>query len=349
MTKLRYALLSLPVAAGAWLWLGHKTTSAAADTTPLARPANLIAPGRIEPVRDPVKLAFETPGRIVSIDVDEGDAVKAGQVLARLDDRLAKARVASAEATLAQAKARYTLARRGPRHEDVDAARAEADAAAAAAEHRGAERLRSDQLGKAGAVASAVVDADDAAARVAMAQASAATARYQSLAHGTRPEQVEEAAAMIALAQAELDAANVALDQTLLRAPTDGVVLRRTAEVGALVTLMTPMPVLTVADLRQLEIRAEIDEADVAAIGLGQPAYATADAYGDRTFPVRISRITHELGRKTVRDDDPRARVDTRVLEVIAQFDGSPATELPIGLRMAVHVTKAGPLTASAR
>ena len=112
----------------------------------------------------------------------------------------------------------------------------------------------------------------------------------------------------------------------MLRAPTDGVILRRTGEIGTLVTLMAPVPIVTMADLRQLEIRAELDEADVAAIALGQPAYATADAYGDRQFPIHIARITHELGRKTARDDDPRARVDTRVLEVIAAFDGAPAS-----------------------
>ncbi len=337
---LKSLLLAAPLAAGTAYWFGHQTQDALAQPAVTARPSLLVAPGRVEPVRDPVKLSFEAQGRIVAIDVDEGNAVKAGQVLARLDDRLPTARVAAAEAQLAQAKARHAMARRGPRGEDLAAARADADAASAVADHRGAEQLRSEALGKTGAVSTSVVDADEAAARVAAAQASAAKARYQSLAKGTRYEQIEEAAAAVQLAQAELDAAKVALDQTLLRAPNDGVILRRTAEVGALVTTMTAMPVVSMADLRQLEIRAEIDEADLGVVSVGQPAYATADAFGDRKFPVRIVRVTHELGRKTVRDDDPRARVDTRVLEVIAQFDGGPGSELPLGLRMSVHVAK---------
>lgn len=339
MSKLRYLLLGLPLAGAAYLWFGHETQHASAEVN-IARPAVLVAPGRVEPERDAVRLAFEGQGRIAELAVDEGDLVTANQVIARLDDRLARARVDAAEAGLVQAKARYLLARRGPRREDLDAARAEADAAAAAAAHRGAEQARSERLGKVGAVADATVDADGAAARVASAQAAAATARYQSLARGTRTEQVEEAAAAIALAQAELDAAKVALDQTVLRAPSAGVILRRTAEVGALVTLTAPAPVVTMADLTNLEIRAEVDEADIAAISVGQTAYATADAFGDHQFPVRITRITYELGRKTVRDDDPRARVDTRVLEVIARFDGKPTVTLPIGLRMSVHVGK---------
>jgi multidrug resistance efflux pump len=339
MTKLRSLALLLPLAGAGWLWLGPSAPAASAPAT-VARPRVLVAPGRVEPVHDPVTLAFEAQGRIAELRVDEGDTVRAGQVLARLDDRLARARVAAAEAGLAQARARHLLARRGPRAEDVAAARAEADAAAVTAQHRGAEQARSDQLGRVGALATTVVDADDTAARVAAAQADAADARYRSLARGTRSEQIEEAAAAIALAQAELDAARVALDQMNLIAPRDGVILRRTGEVGALVTLTVPAPVLSMADLGELELRAEIDETDIAAIAVGQAAYATADAYGDRRFPVVIRRVTRELGRKTVRDDDPRARVDTRVLEVIARFDGPPGVALPLGLRMLLHVDR---------
>ena len=150
MSKLRTALFaSVPLAAAVYLWFGHQTPSASASAAPAAQagPPVITAPGRVEPLRDPVALSFETTGRIVEIDVDEGVAVHAGQVLARLDDRLAKARVASAEAQLAAAEARLSLARRGPRHEDVEAARAEADAAAADAEHRSSERARTDKLG----------------------------------------------------------------------------------------------------------------------------------------------------------------------------------------------------------
>ena len=333
------ALVVLPLATGA-LWFGRSPSTASAEPQAIVRPQTLVAPGRVEPIHDAVALAFELPGRIVAIEVDEGTVVTTGQVIARLDDRLAKARVDAATAQLAAAKARYTFARRGPRNEDIAAARAEADAAAAAAAHRDAEQERSERLGATGAVASSVVDADEAAARVAKAQSTAAAARFQSLAKGTRAEQIEEAAALIALAQAELDAARVALDQTVLRAPSAGVILRRTAEVGSLVATMTPMPVVTVADVTKLEVRVEIDEADVAAVSLGQTAYAMADAYGDTRFPVKVTRITRELGRKIVRDDDPRARVDTRVQEVIFEIDGHPGVELPIGLRMTVHVAR---------
>src|SRR5690606_19916211 len=297
MSKLRKALLVvLPLAAAGGLYFGRSTQPASAAQPVVTRPAVLVAPGRVEPVRDPVALAFETTGRIVAIEVDEGDAVRAGQVLARLDDRLAKARVAAAEAAVDGAQASYLLARRGPRGEDLAAAKAELDAAKAAAEHRDAEQARSSKLGAVGAVPSATVDSDSAAARIAAANVTAAAARYQSLVKGTRSEQIAAAAAALDAAKAELEAAKVALDQTLLRAPLDGVVLRRFAEVGALVTTMPPSPIVSVADVSRLQVRAEIDEADVAAIAVGKTAYATADAYGDQRFPIEIVRITRELG-----------------------------------------------------
>ena len=341
MTKLRTSLLvALPLAAAGLLWFGPSTQPASAAQPVLTRPAVIVAPGRVEPVHDVVSLAFETGGRIAAIEVDEGDTVQAGQVLARLDDRLARARVAAAEAAVDGAHASYLLARRGPRGEDVAAARAELEAARAAAEHRDAEQARSEKLGAVGAVASASVDADSAAARVADANAAGARARYQALVKGTRSEQIAGAAAALDAAKAELDAAKIALDQTLLRAPADGIVLRRFAEVGALVTTLELVPIVSVADVSQLQIRAELDEADVAAIAAGKPAYAIADAYGERRFPIHITRLTRELGRKTVRDDDPRARVDTRVLEVIATFDRAPTEPLPLGLRMYVHIDR---------
>lgn len=332
-------LFSISALTGGYLWLGHRTPAAHANSQ--IRPtATIIAPGRVEPARDPVALAFETGGRIATISVEEGQTVQAGQIVAHLDDRLAKARVAAATAALAQARARLDLARRGPRREDVEVARAEAAAAAADAEHRALEQQRSDQLGAIGAVATATVDADGAAARKATATRAAADARYRSIARGTRAEVIAEADAAVAAATAELDLANVALDHCALRAPQDGVILRRMAEVGAIVTVQNPTPVVTLADLGQLEVRAEIDEADVAAIATGKVGYVTADAFADRQFPVHVARTTRELGRKVIANDDPRARIDTRVLEVILRFDTPPNIALPLGMRMYAHIAR---------
>jgi multidrug resistance efflux pump len=344
MSNLLTKLLVFPLVVGStsFFWFGDVEPVASASAPapqPQVTSSVIVAPARVEPVRD-VALAFETGGRIVSIEVEEGQTVTAGQVIARLDDRVAKARVAAADAGVAAAQANYLLARRGPRREDLAAAKAELDAAKAAAAHRSAESERSDKLGAAGALADSIVAGDDAVARVAEANAAGANARYQALAHGSRAEQITVAAAQLDGALAELEAAKASLDQTVLRAPWDGLVVRRFAEIGALVTAISPQTIVKLADLGKLELRAELDEADIDTIAVGKTAYATATAFGDRTFPVRITRITRELGRKTVEDDDPRARVDTRVLEVLAELDSKPGQPLPLGLRMSVHIER---------
>ena len=66
-----------------------------------------------------------------------------------------------------------------------------------------------------------------------------------------------------------------------------------------------------------------------------QRGFATAEAYGDKRFPGRVTQIVGELGRKTQRLDDPLARVDTRVLELVFTLDDA-GTALPLGLRMDV-------------
>jgi multidrug resistance efflux pump len=349
LRRLAAVLLALAVAAGGGVWLASSPTSTAraATTAPASADRLLVAPGLVEPDRDPVALAFESPGRVVAITVDDGDAVTAGQVVARLDDRFAKARLAAAEAALAAARARLDLARKGALPEEIAAARAEVAAARAAASERSTARGRAERLASTGALPAAQADADIASSEVAAAQADAATARLALLQRGTRSELKRAAEAEVAAAEAQVAAAQVELDNTQLRSPVTGVTLRRLAEVGTLVSTMTPTPIVSVADVGQLQLRVEIDEVDIAGVAVGQAGWATAQAHGDRRFPGRVVRINRELGRKSVRTDDPRARVDTRVLEVIFGFDaGSGAESLPLGLRLELHLPAAAPASA---
>jgi multidrug resistance efflux pump len=326
------------------------TLDGRADSSPPSAPAvegrTLVAPALVEARGDRVELAFEGSGQLTEILVDEGDRVKAGQVLARLDDRIARAQVAKAQAALEAAVARRDLAVRGPRRDEVRAAEAEADAAKAQAWERGVNKKRAEDLlaANADAIPVAEVDAARGTSQASDAQARAADARLALLKKGSRREVIAEAEAAVAIAQAELDAAKTLLSQTELKAPADGVVLRRMHEVGEHVTHMPPTTVLVVADVDHLELRAEIDEADVAKLGLGQTGYATADAYGDKRFAGHVTLVVGELGRKTQRLDDPKAKVDTRVQEVIFTLD-EPAA-LPLGLRMDVHLDPAAPKAA---
>ena len=335
-SKLGAALLLSAVAIGGVAWSRSSAPAAPAVTAPAA--TVLVAPGLVEAEGDRVELGFETSGRIAELTVDEGDRVAAGQVLGRLDDRIAQARMTRAEAAVAAAKARHDAAVRGARSDEIKAANAEAEAAAAQAKERGIARDRAEALLAAnpGAIPLAEVDTARGLADASAAQARAAAARASLLRSGSRAEVIAEARAAHDAARAELEEARAFLAQHELRAPRAGTVIRRLHEAGEHVTTMPPTVVLVIADTSRLELRVEVDEVDVSRVAVGQAAWATALAYGDRRFPGKVTRVVGELGRKTQRLDDPRARIDTRVLEVVVALDDASA--LPLGLRMDVHL-----------
>jgi HlyD family secretion protein len=329
-----YLIAALLAAGAGATWM---TRARAAGPVPATAPAaELVAPGLVAGASEVLALGFEASGRLVEVLVDEGDRVAAGQLLARLDDRLARARVASAEAALAMARARRDVALRGSRADELRAAEADAEAARAESRQQQIARDRGERLLAAGAITADEMDRTRGAAESALAHAEAAAARLSLVRDGSRPEHRREAEAAAAAAEAELAAARVLLTQTELRAPRAGIILRRQLEPGERVVMMPPTVVLTLCNLDRLRLRAEVDEADIARVSIGQRGYATAEAFATRRFPGQVVEIMRELGRKSVRTDDPRARVDTRVLEVVLQLDDHPA--LPLGLRMDVHL-----------
>lgn len=337
-TKLGAALFLAAAALGGVAWSRSAAPAAPAAAVTSATALPLVAPGLVEAEGDRVELAFETSGRIAELTVEEGAVVAAGQIIGRLDDRIARARVARAEAAVAMAKARRDAAQRGARTDEIRAATAEAEAAAASAKERGIARDRAEALLRANpdAIPLAEVDTARGLADASAASARAAASRASLLRAGSRAEVIAEARAAHDAALAELEEARAHLAQHELRAPRAGTVIRLLRESGEHVTMMPPTTVLILADTSRLELRVEVDEVDVARVTVGQPAWATALAFGDQRFPGRVTRVVGELGRKTQRLDDPRARIDTRVLEVVVTLDQAPA--LPLGLRMDVHL-----------
>jgi HlyD family secretion protein len=307
--------------------------SAPADEPPARE---VVAPGLVEGATRVIELAFARPGRITEVIVREGQGVGAGDVLARLDARVARAQLARAEATLARAVAHRDAENAGARAEEISAAQAEADAAQAKADQLAADRARGEVLFKKSSMSVADVEHLRGAAASADAQRRAAAARLLLVRRGARAEVRRAAEAEVAAARAEVDEAKALLDESELRAPVAGVVLRRHAQSGEQVGIVPPIPVVSMVDASRLRIRAEIDEQDVARVAVGREGYAQAAAFGTRRFPGRVVQIMRAVGRKAIHLDDPLARADTRVLEVMFELVDPP--EVPIGLRMDVHI-----------
>jgi multidrug resistance efflux pump len=298
----------------------------------------VVAPGRVEGRDRVLNLAFEQTGRIVLLPVKEGQHVTKGELLAALDDRVAKARLAHAEAGLMGARARRDLAFKGSRTEELRAAEAELDAATAQARNQSLERGRAERLVRDNAIPVAENDRLVAAADSSSAQVTAAEARLSMLREGTRGELKRAAIADLAAAEAAVEEARAVLSQTRLVAPCDATVVRRFMSEGELVTLMPPSTVISLADMSRFRLRAEVDEEDISSVAVGQPGYTVAAAFSGQRFSGHVIEKMRDIGRKGVRnEDDPRARVDTRVLEVLFEFDGN--VSLPIGLRMDLHLS----------
>ena len=116
---------------------------------------------------------------------------------------------------------------------------------------------------------------------------------------------------------AALDEARALLAWATIRAPFRGSLTRKLKEVGESVTTGSgPDPVFRIADLSRLKVISEVPEADIAGVRVGQGADVRPDAYPGESFPATVSRIAIVVGRKRLRSDDPRERLDEKVVEV---------------------------------
>src|ERR1700756_4999925 len=291
----------------------HETSVPTFLTAPVERGsiATLVkASGTVEAVVS-VDVSSQLSGRIAEVFVGFNDAVKAGQPIAQIDQEIFSARVNEAKATLRVANAAAQLSKAALERAKVavDNARtarkqAEAQSAAIRARQDELERefQRKFELRRTGSG----TEPDWVAAR----------ARREAAAPDLPPslEQIEMKALAIAIADAERDMAEanleddqavveqrqaalakarVDLDRTVLRAPIDGIIIKRDVNPGQTVAVSLEAKTLfkIANDLRQMEVHGKIDEADVGQLKAGQAARFTVDAYPDRTFSGQVLQI----------------------------------------------------------
>lgn len=310
---------------------------------PVPAPRTRIAAlGRVEPHSEEVQVAAAMTGRLASVAVDEGDPVRQGDVVAVLENADHEARVRAAEASLAVARANLDWVHNGAR--PAERAEAAAQVREAQAVLALAERELGRQQGLAGRGLGSAQDLDRAHSEHAVALARLARVeRHRDLIDSPpRADDLARAEAEVSLAEARLLEARAVLEKSLVRSPVSGVILSKLRHAGEQVTEMGDTPIVLVGDTSLLRVRAEVDEADIAQVRVGQGAYVQADAYGQRRFPGRVARVGSLMGRKSLRSEQPAERVDTRVLEVL--IDLEPGTEFPVGLRVDTYLELAADL-----
>jgi HlyD family secretion protein len=293
----------------------------------------IAAPGRVEPASEEIEVGIELSGRLREVSIEEGDRVTRGQIIARLQSDDFSARLASAEARLALAKAELERLVNGARVEERREAGAGVSQAEATLAHAEIDARRMRNLLTGGAISQAEVDQAERNARVARARVDEMRERFNTVNAEARGDERRRAEANVRLAQAQVAEARALLAKTDIRSPIDGVVLRKHHNAGESLSVESPDSIVaTIGDLRVLRVRVEVDETDVAGLDLGQTAWVTADAYGTRRFQGRVIRIGETLGQKRIRTERPDERTDTRVLETLVELD--PGALLPIGLRV---------------
>jgi ABC exporter DevB family membrane fusion protein len=296
--------------------------------------ALVAGPGRVEPISEEIEVGAELAGRLTAMLVDEGAIVTRGQVLARLDSEDEAARVSSAEASLAVAHAELSRVVNGARSEERREVRAAVRQAEAEFEQAELEWRRRDELARDGVIAAEERDRAGRALRVMRARLDEARERANAIDSAARDDERARAEAAVRLSQARLEEARAILEKTVIRAPVDGTVLRRYKEAGESVAPESrdSARVFTVADTRRLRVRVDVDETDIARVAVGQRAWVTADAYGDRRFEGTVVRVGGILGRKNIRTEEPTEKVDTKVLETLIELEREE--RLPVGLRV---------------
>ncbi|MCS6818252.1 MAG: efflux RND transporter periplasmic adaptor subunit [Blastocatellia bacterium] len=299
----------------------------------------IAANGRVEGVSEEILLGFKIPGRIRAIYVEEGERVRRDQVLAEMENAEQWARVEAERALLAKAEAQLALLRAGARAEEREQARAAVEEARAVAAHAEAVYERARRLHERGILSHEELERAEREWRTAHARLEAARQHYERVLAGSRPEEIAAAEAEVRLARARLREAEAQYEQTRLRAPCDGLILRRFMRPGEIVRPeMLGQPVLSMADDSRLRVRAEIDETDVAKIRLGAPAFITADAYRGEVFTGRVVKIGAAVGRKTLQSDNPAEKLDREILETWIELDPAARGRLIIGLRVDVVI-----------
>jgi HlyD family secretion protein len=237
-------------------------------------------------------LGFQTGGRVLTIDVAEGDAVAAGVELARLDTRELEAGLQGARAQVDAAEARLAELEGGARPQEVVTAEAGVRAAATRAEEARLERDRAGTLLSGGAISQQAFDRTASALQVAEAALEQAEEQLALVEEGPRSETIRGQRAAVAQARANVARAEAALTAAVVVAPFAGVVTIRHREPGEAVTPGAPVVTLLAPDDRWVRIYVREDQ--MGRVQLGGRAEIVTDTYPDRTYGGEVVFIGSE-------------------------------------------------------
>jgi HlyD family secretion protein len=317
-------------AAGLWWWLNRSE----------GEPHELILYGNVD-LRQ-VQLAFNNSERIAAVLVQEGDRVKRGELLARLDTSRLEPQVAQAEANVASQRYIVERMHRGSRPEEkaqalANVESAKADLVKARQTYERLQKLSAVRLNSGSEVrAVSQEDLDNAKAALDVAEAKRAVnekARELVFA-GPRREDVAQAEAQLRSYDAQLAFMKQQLADSRLLAPTDSVVRTRLLEPGEMAS--PQRPVLNLAIITPKWIRAYVAERDLGKVHPKMAASVGVDSFPGRRFNGWVGFISPvaEFTPKAVQTEELR----TSLVYEVRVFVNDPADELRLGMPATVHL-----------
>src|SRR5216684_391455 len=237
------------------------------------------ASGSVEAVVS-VDVSSQLSGRIAEVFVNFNDTIKAGQPIAQIDQEIFAARVNEAKAALRVARATAQVEKAALERATVAVTNAQTAKKLAEAQSA-ANKARQDEVER------------DLLRKLELARTGSGTERDLSQVRALRDAGAADLRASLEQSQAALDQAGLDLDRTVLRAPIDGIIIKRDVNPGQTVAVSLEAKTLfkIANDLREMEVHGKIDEADVGQLKPGQATRFTVDAYPDRTFSGQVLQI----------------------------------------------------------
>jgi HlyD family secretion protein len=295
----------------------------------------IVLSGNIEAHQSLV--SFKVQGRIAELPVEEGQSVEKDSLLARLEDADYRQRVRIDEAGVHVRQSNLALTLAGTREQEVKALQQNMLDAQADLQQKKLDYDRAQRLFNEDAVSAQDRDLADTAFKRSQAAFQATQQKYNQAVEGSRKEEIAIAEANLKEAHANLGMSRVNLDYTVLHAPSAGVITVRQAELGEVVVPGTP--VVTLADLDHIWLRAYIAETDLGRVRWGQDAIVTTDTFPGKEYHGRISFIASEaeFTPKSVQTYKERVML---VYRIKIDID-NPNHELKPGMPADAHITLA--------
>lgn len=264
-----------------------------------------VARGLVEPTGGIMRLAAQREGLIDKVLVEEGDKVRAGQELARLNDKAPQVQLSIARAEVEQTRLQEDLAR-------------------LRAENARAEQQRLAPLGRADALPQRQIDEADRAARIAALE-------------------LQLAEQATALAEQRLQVQQAEVDARIIRAPVDGVIVRRSARPGDGTSTSTVTEMFLLAPDGPRVLKAQLDEQFVGLVETGQKAEIIRERDDGTRLSGVVTRVAPVFGGLAASQGSQGARGDdARTLEIEVRLDGpkEDVARLVLGQRLIARISK---------